>query len=82
MTMSQWDIVWERARAGKHTVILGPADLPPAPDALLVLRVHCKAPWTTGGPLDEIAWYAANREKWLGRVDWLSTGAPLAQSSG
>jgi dTDP-glucose 4,6-dehydratase len=25
-----------------------------------------------------IAWYAANRERWLGRVDWLSSGAAAA----
>ncbi|MDH3598467.1 MAG: tetratricopeptide repeat protein [Candidatus Tectomicrobia bacterium] len=54
MTTSQWDAVWERARASKHTVMVGPADIPPAPDDLLVLWVHCNAPWTTGGPLDEV----------------------------
>jgi dTDP-glucose 4,6-dehydratase len=23
-----------------------------------------------------IAWYAENRDRWIGRVDWLSTGRP------
>ena len=22
-------------------------------------------------------WYAANRERWIGRVDWLPTGSPV-----
>ena len=25
-----------------------------------------------------IRWYAENRERWIGRVDWLSTGTPLS----
>ena len=29
-----------------------------------------------GGVLQTIRWYAENRERWLGRVDWLPTGAP------
>lgn len=54
MMTSQWDTVWERARASKPTVIVGSTDIPPTPDDLLVLWVHCHAPWTTGGPLDEV----------------------------
>jgi hypothetical protein len=27
--------------------------------------------------LQTIQWYAANRERWLGRVDWLPTGSPV-----
>jgi dTDP-glucose 4,6-dehydratase len=30
------------------------------------------------GVLRTIEWYAANRDRWIGRVDWLPTGAPLA----
>jgi hypothetical protein len=26
--------------------------------------------------LRTIRWYAENRDRWLGRVDWLPTGAP------
>ena len=28
------------------------------------------------GVLQTIRWYAENRDRWIGRVDWLSTGAP------
>ncbi len=27
-----------------------------------------------------IAWYAANRDKWIGRIDWLATTAPVTQA--
>jgi dTDP-glucose 4,6-dehydratase len=30
------------------------------------------------GVLRTIDWYARNRDRWIGRVDWLPTGAPLA----
>ena len=33
------------------------------------------------GILETIRWYAENRDKWIGRVDWLTTGAPLAPST-
>jgi dTDP-glucose 4,6-dehydratase len=29
------------------------------------------------GVLRTIAWYAGDRDRWLGRVDWLPTGAPV-----
>jgi dTDP-glucose 4,6-dehydratase len=29
------------------------------------------------GLLHTIRWYAEHRERWIGRVDWLPTGAPL-----
>ena len=29
------------------------------------------------GVLHTIRWYAENRHRWLGRVDWLATGAPV-----
>jgi dTDP-D-glucose 4,6-dehydratase len=28
------------------------------------------------GVAKTIAWYAENRDRWIGRVDWLSTGHP------
>jgi hypothetical protein len=31
--------------------------------------------------LRTIRWYAENRERWIGRVDWLSTGAPLGSTT-
>ena len=30
--------------------------------------------------LHTIRWYAENRDRWIGRVDWLPTGAQLAGS--
>jgi dTDP-glucose 4,6-dehydratase len=36
-----------------------------------------KVSWEDG-VLRTIDWYARNRERWIGRVDWLPTGAPLA----
>ena len=38
-----WEAVWERSRAGQHTIIVGPHTLPPAPPDLQVLRVQCDA---------------------------------------
>jgi dTDP-glucose 4,6-dehydratase len=35
-----------------------------------------KVSWEEG-VLRTIEWYARNRERWIGRVDWLPTGAPL-----
>ena len=29
------------------------------------------------GILHTIRWYADNRARWIGRVDWLPTGTPL-----
>ena len=29
-----------------------------------------------GGRAADDRWYAENRERWIGRVDWLPTGAP------
>src|SRR6478735_1260292 len=63
----------------------------PGSSEVLALRVgHEKLTSETGwqphatweqGILETIRWYAANRERWLGRVDCLSTGAPMAPTS-
>jgi dTDP-glucose 4,6-dehydratase len=60
----------------------------PGTSDVLALRVgHEKLTRETGwqprvsweeGILETIRWYAENRERWIGRVDWLPTGAPLA----
>jgi tetratricopeptide (TPR) repeat protein len=47
-----WEAVWERSRAGRHTVVVGPYTLTPAPHDLQVLRVRCHACGTSGGALD------------------------------
>jgi dTDP-glucose 4,6-dehydratase len=65
-----------------------PGRFRPGASDVLALRVgHEKLTRETGwmpsvswedGVLQTIRWYAENRDRWLGRVDWLSTGAPLA----
>jgi dTDP-glucose 4,6-dehydratase len=44
-------------------------------------KLHRETGWEPrtsweGGIAQTIAWYAANREKWIGRVDWLQSPAP------
>ena len=56
-----WEAVWERSRAGRHTVVVGPYTLPPAPHDLQVLRVRCHACGTSGGALDAARRAIANR---------------------
>jgi dTDP-glucose 4,6-dehydratase len=58
----------------------------PGSSDVMALRVgHEKLTRETGwlpkvsweeGVLRTIRWYAENRERWIGRVDWLPTGAP------
>ena len=49
----RWEAVWERSRTGRHTIVVGPHILPPAPPDLQVLRVRCDAlrqqRWSPGG---------------------------------
>ena len=47
-----WEAVWERSRAGRHTVVVGSHTLPPAPPDLQVLRVRCDALGSSGGALE------------------------------
>jgi dTDP-glucose 4,6-dehydratase len=59
----------------------------PGSSEVMALRVgHEKLTRETGwqprvtwedGILQTIRWFAENRRRWIGRVDWLSTGAPL-----
>jgi dTDP-glucose 4,6-dehydratase len=63
----------------------------PGSSEVMALRVgHEKLTAETGwqprvsweeGVLQTIRWYADNRERWIGRVDWLSTGSPLGSRS-
>lgn len=48
----RWEAVWARSRAGRHTIIVGPHTVPPAPPDLQVLRVQCEAYSARGGALD------------------------------
>ena len=47
-----WEAVWERSRAGRHTVVVGSRTLAPAPSDLQVLRVRCDVLGTRGGALE------------------------------
>jgi len=63
----------------------------PGSSEVMALRVgHEKLSAETGwqphtsweeGVLQTIRWYADNRDRWIGRVDWLATGAPLGTRS-
>jgi dTDP-glucose 4,6-dehydratase len=76
--------------AGRE-VVTTPSRHRPGSSEVMALRVgHEKLTSETGwqprttweqGVLDTIRWYADNRERWLGRVDWLSTGTPLETHS-
>src|SRR5215831_18163355 len=52
MMQERWEVVWERSRAGRHTVVVGPHTLPPAPPDLNILQVHCEAYGLSGGALE------------------------------
>jgi len=64
--------------------------LRPGASDVLALRVgHEKLTRETGwepkvsweeGIAQTIRWYAENRDRWIGRVDWLPTGKPLART--
>ena len=64
----------------------------PGASDVLALRVgHEKLTRETGwqpkvrweeGIVETIRWYAENRERWIGRVDWLPTGTPLRAKTG
>jgi tetratricopeptide (TPR) repeat protein len=54
-------MVWERSRAGRHTVVVGPHTLPPAPPDLQVLQVHCAAYGSSGAVLDAARRAVADR---------------------
>ena len=69
-----------------RTVTTTPKRYRPGASDVMALRVgHEKLTRETGwqpqvswedGVLQTIRWYAENRDRWIGRVDWLSTGAP------
>jgi dTDP-glucose 4,6-dehydratase len=75
---------------GDREVVSTPARFRPGASEVMALRVgHEKLTRETGwepktswedGILQTIRWYAGNRARWIGRVDWLPTGAPLAAS--
>ena len=76
--------------ADRH-VVTDEGRVRPGTTEVMALRVgHEKLTAETGwmpqvsweeGVLRTIQWYAENRERWLGRVDWLPTGASVAQAT-
>jgi dTDP-glucose 4,6-dehydratase len=72
---------------GDREVVTTVSRVRPGASEVMALRVgHEKLTRETGwrprvsweeGVLQTIRWYAENRERWLGRVDWLPTGTPL-----
>jgi dTDP-glucose 4,6-dehydratase len=72
---------------GDREVVSTPARFRPGASEVMALRVgHDKLTRETGwtpevswedGVLSTIRWYAENRQRWLGRVDWLPTGTAV-----
>jgi hypothetical protein len=54
MAQETWEAVWERVRAGKHVVVIGPGMLPAAPRDLQVFAMHCEALSTSGSVLHAV----------------------------
>jgi dTDP-glucose 4,6-dehydratase len=73
---------------GDRRIVTDSSRFRPGASDVLALRVgHEKLTSETGwqprvswddGVLRTIRWYAENRDRWIGRVDWLPTGTPLA----
>jgi dTDP-glucose 4,6-dehydratase len=73
---------------GDRELVSVPERFRPGATDVLALRVgyeklHRETGWSPrvsweDGVLRTIDWYARNRDRWIGRVDWLPTGAPLA----
>jgi dTDP-glucose 4,6-dehydratase len=73
--------------AGDREVVSTTSRHRPGGSEVMALRVgHEKLTAETGwqprvswehGVLETIRWYADNRDRWIGRVDWLPTGAPV-----
>lgn len=49
MAHESWEAVWARVRAGQHAVVIGAGPLPPAPQDLSMLHVHCAETNAQGG---------------------------------
>jgi dTDP-glucose 4,6-dehydratase len=69
----------------RHVVTVDSRRRPGSSDVMALRVGHEKLTRETGwepkvsweeGVLRTIRWYAAHRDRWLGRVDWLPTGAP------
>jgi len=91
ISMKDWaDLILRVGREQGHwtdrEIVSTPERYRPGSSEVLALRVgydklHRETGWEPLASWEEgiaktIAWYAANRDRWIGRVDWLSTGRP------
>jgi dTDP-glucose 4,6-dehydratase len=91
ITIKDWsslilDIGRERGHWGAREIVTTPLRVRPGASEVMALRVgyeklHRETGWEPlvswkEGIANTIAWYAENRDRWIGRVDWLSTGKP------
>jgi dTDP-glucose 4,6-dehydratase len=95
ITMKDWaDMILRIGRDqgywGDREIVTTPLRVRPGASEVIALRVgYEKLQRETGwdplvsweeGIAQTIAWYAQSRERWIGRVDWLSTGRPTVAS--
>jgi dTDP-glucose 4,6-dehydratase len=91
ISMRDWaDLILRVGREQGHwsdrEIVMTPLRVRPGSSEVMALRVgYEKLNRETGweplvsweeGVARTISWYAENRERWIGRVDWLSTGRP------
>jgi dTDP-glucose 4,6-dehydratase len=76
----------EQGHWGDREIVTTPLRVRPGSSEVMALRVgyeklNRETRWEPQVSWEEgvaktIAWYAENRDRWIGRVDWLSTGRP------
>jgi dTDP-glucose 4,6-dehydratase len=76
----------EQGHWGDREIVTTPLRVRPGSSEVMALRVgyeklHRETGWQPlvsweEGVAQTIAWYAENRDRWIGRVDWLNTGKP------
>jgi dTDP-glucose 4,6-dehydratase len=97
ISMKEWaDLILKIGREqgywGEREIVTTPLRVRPGSSEVMALRVgydklHRETGWEPRvswpeGIAKTIAWYAENRERWIGRVDWLSTGRPTVAPRG
>ncbi len=97
IAMKDWaDLILKIGRElghwGEREIVTTPLRLRPGGSEVLALRVgyeklHRETSWEPlvsweDGIAKTIAWYAESRERWIGRVDWLSIGRPTVAPRG
>jgi len=97
IAMKDWaDLILKIGRElghwGEREIVTTPLRLRPGGSEVLALRVgyeklHRETGWEPlvsweDGIAKTIAWYAESRQRWIGRVDWLSIGRPTVAPRG